>query len=160
MEQGPTPSATELIGDLVDAAADLTARVLSDRTGLGVSAAFAMHRLSREGPLRLTALATREGVSQPSMSQLMQRLERAELIARIPDPDDGRACLVGITEQGRALIDARRNLRLGRLSTLLEALSEQERDALLLAAHVAVPILAKLAANADEPATAHEAVPD
>lgn len=137
------------MGELADLATDLTARFLSDRVDLSVSAAFAINRLSREGPLRLTHLAAKEGVSQPSMTQLMQRLERAGLVAKVPDPQDGRACLVGVTEQGRTMLDERRDLRRERLAGLLDTLSAAERSALLLAAEVAAPIMAKLVANAD-----------
>lgn len=64
----------ECVGELLDHAMDLTVRFLSDRADLSASAAFAMNRVCREGPIRLTALAAKEGVSQPSMTQLMQRL--------------------------------------------------------------------------------------
>ena len=68
--------AGEWVGELLDQALDLTARFLTDRADLSASAAFAMNRVGREGPIRLTALAAKEGVSQPSMTQLIQRLER------------------------------------------------------------------------------------
>lgn len=156
-QQPPGDLARESVGELVDLATDLTARFLSDRVDLSVSAAFAINRLSREGPLRLTSLATKEGVSQPSMTQLMQRLERAELVTRVPDPEDGRACLIGITDQGRAMLDDRRRLRRERLAGFLETLSAEECSALLLAANVAVPILARLVAAADAPSEANDA---
>lgn len=143
--------ARECIGQLLDDATDLTARFLSDRAELSASAAYAMHRVSREGPIRLTVLAAKEGVSQPSMTQLMQRLERADLVARVPDPDDGRACLIAITEQGQALLDNRRRTRRERLQQFLSSLSPEEERALALAASVAGPILARL--TADDPAT-------
>ena len=76
---------------------DLTVRFLSDRADLSASAAFALNRVCREGPIRLTTLAAKEGVSQPSMTQLIQRLERLGLVTRLADPDDGRAALIGIT---------------------------------------------------------------
>src|SRR5438067_11499723 len=91
---------SECVGDLLDQALDITARFLSDRADLSASAAFAMNRVCREGPIRLTTLAAKEGISQPSMTQLIQRLERQDLVARLPDPDDGRATLIGITTHG------------------------------------------------------------
>ncbi|ORV00471.1 MarR family transcriptional regulator [Mycolicibacterium canariasense] len=144
------------MGQLLDDATDLTARFLSDRAELSASAAYAMHRVSREGPIRLTVLAAKEGVSQPSMTQLMQRLARADLVGRVPDPEDGRACLIGITEHGQALLDDRRRLRRQRLRDLLQTLDPDEADTLWLAARVAAPLLAKLAAAADT----EDAAPD
>jgi DNA-binding MarR family transcriptional regulator len=144
--------AGDCVGDLLDQAVDLTVRFLSDRADLSASAAFAMNRVCREGPIRLTALAAKEGVTQPSMTQLIQRLERAGLVARLADPDDGRAALIGITEDGQTLLDDRKRLRRERLAALMNTLTSEEEAALLLAARVALPILHRLVANADCPA--------
>ncbi len=46
--------AGDCVGELLDQAMDLTARFLSDRADLSASAAFAMNRVCREGPIRLT----------------------------------------------------------------------------------------------------------
>src|SRR6478735_7136874 len=56
-----------------------------------------------DGPVRLTDLAKTEQVSQPGITQLVTRLERDGLVERRPDPSDGRAVLVHITEAGRRL---------------------------------------------------------
>ena len=137
------------IGELLDQALDLTARFLTDRADLGASAAFAMNRVCREGPIRLTTLATKEGVSQPSMTQLIQRLERQDLVTRLADPDDGRAALIGITDCGQKLLDDRRRLRRERLTALLATLTPEEESALWLSARVALPVLHRLVENAD-----------
>ena len=141
--------AGDCIGELLDQAMDLTARFLSDRADLSASAAFAMNRVCREGPIRLTTLAAKEGVSQPSMTQLIQRLERLGLVARLADPDDGRAALIGITGDGQALLDDRKRIRRDRLSVLLERLTSEEKSGLWLSARVAIPVLHRLVANAD-----------
>ena len=140
---------SDCIGDVLDQAMDLTIRFLSDRADLSVSAAFTLNRICREGPIRLTTLATREGVSQPSMTQLVQRLERGGLVIRLPDPDDGRACLVAITDAGQAVLDARKRSRRERLAALMTTLSEEEQMQLWLAARVAFPLICRLADNAD-----------
>jgi len=146
----PTPrDASECVGELLDHALDLTARFLTDRADLSASAAFAMNRVCREGPIRLTMLAAKEGVSQPSMTQLIQRLERQGLVTRLADPEDGRAALIGITGPGQELLDDRKRLRRERLAELLATLTPEEQSALWLSAHVAFPILNRLVANAD-----------
>lgn len=147
----PADDAGECIGDLLDQALDLTARFLTDRADLGASAAFALNRVCREGPIRLTTLAAKEGVSQPSMTQLIQRLERQGLVTRLADPDDGRAALIGITDCGQALLDDRKRLRRQRLTALLATLTPEEQSALWLSARVAFPVLQRLTANADCP---------
>lgn len=113
------------------------------------SAGFVMNRLHREGPTRLTTLAAKEGVSQPSMTQLIQRLERRGLVAKVADPGDGRAALIGVTEEGVALMEHREAARRERLAQLLAAISDEERDALALAARVALPVLQSLVVTAD-----------
>jgi DNA-binding MarR family transcriptional regulator len=144
--------AGDCVGELLDQAMDLTARFLSDRADLSASAAFVMNRVCREGPIRLTTLAAREGVSQPSMTQLIQRLERLGLVARLADPDDGRAALIGITEDGQTLLNDRKRMRRERLKALMATLTPEEESALWLAARVALPALHRLAANAGCPA--------
>jgi DNA-binding MarR family transcriptional regulator len=139
------------VGEVLDQAMDLTARFLSDRVDLSASAAFAMNRVCREGPIRLTALAAKEGVSQPSMTQLIQRLERLDLVTRLSDPADGRAALIGITAHGQEVLDERKRLRRERLTALLATLTPDEECALWLSAQVALPVLRRLAANADCP---------
>jgi DNA-binding MarR family transcriptional regulator len=141
--------AGDCVGELLDQAMDLTARFLSDRAELSASAAFVLNRVCREGPVRLTALAAKEGVSQPSMTQLIQRLERLGLVARLADPDDGRAALIGITEHGQGLLDDRKRMRRNRLRALMATLTPEELSALWLAARVALPTLQRLAVNAD-----------
>jgi len=128
---------SECVGELLDQGLDLTARFLSDRADLSASAAFAMNRVCREGPIRLTALAAKEGVSQPSMTQLIQRLERLGLVARLADPGDGRAALLGVTGRGQALLDDRKRMRRERLRALMATLTPEEESALWLSARVA-----------------------
>jgi DNA-binding MarR family transcriptional regulator len=151
--------ASDCVGELLDHAIDLSVRFLSDRADLSASAAFAMNRVCREGPMRLTTLATKEGVSQPSMTQLVQRLERQGLVARLADPGDGRAALIGITAQGQALLDDRKRIRRERLTALLATLTSEEECALWLSARVAHPVLQRLVANADCSADGAESEP-
>lgn len=152
MSRANERSISDGIGELLDQAAELTARFLSDRSELGVSAAFMLNRVRCEGPMRLTDLASREGMAQPSMTQLVQRLERAGLVARLTDPGDGRARLVEITAEGELLIQNRQHIRRERLATLVETLTDEQRTALWLSAHVALPLLSRLIANAEGPA--------
>jgi DNA-binding MarR family transcriptional regulator len=156
----PDDDADECIGELLDQAMDLTARFLSDRVELSASAAFVLNRVCRDGPIRLTVLAAKEGISQPAMTQLVQRLERHGLVARLADPEDGRAALIGITDPGQALLDARKRVRRERLTLLLDTLTPEETTTLWLSARVAYPVLRRLAANANCPVDETSDVPD
>src|SRR5215831_18340176 len=100
--------------DLSQPAADLLelvsliVRVASGNRDLSLTAVSALGSLERIGPRRITALAAAEGVSQPSMTQLIQRLAQRGLVARSSDPADGRVALVSLTDEGRAAVAARR----------------------------------------------------
>ncbi|MBB5936942.1 MarR family winged helix-turn-helix transcriptional regulator [Streptomyces zagrosensis] len=58
-------------------------------------------RLNDVGQVRATDLASYFGVGKATMSRQLRALETLGLIARAPDPDDGRAWLVQLTEEGR-----------------------------------------------------------
>src|SRR5690349_10836169 len=53
---------------------------------------------------RLTTLAARSGMAHQSMSELVHALERAGYLERRPDPADGRARIILLTEKGQALV--------------------------------------------------------
>jgi DNA-binding MarR family transcriptional regulator len=101
--------------------------------GLSLTAAATLATLERSGPCRLTALAVREGVTQPAMTQLIGRLADSGLVERRSDPDDGRVVHVQITAQGQELVHRRREVRARRLSGLLATLSPADQRALTAA---------------------------
>jgi DNA-binding MarR family transcriptional regulator len=59
-------------------------------------------RLEDAGPQRATALAGYFGVGKATMSRQLRAMEDLGLVARTPDPADGRAWLVHLTDEGRA----------------------------------------------------------
>ncbi|MFF9865964.1 MULTISPECIES: MarR family winged helix-turn-helix transcriptional regulator [unclassified Streptomyces] len=69
-------------------------------------------RLDATGSQRATDLAGYFGVGKATMSRQLRALEDLGLVTRDPDPADGRASLVRLTEEGRARFrrvrDARR----------------------------------------------------
>jgi DNA-binding MarR family transcriptional regulator len=127
-------------------------RSLSPASGLSMTAAATLAGIERLGPQRLTLLATREGVTQPAMTQLISRLEESGLVRREPSPDDGRVVLVAITEQGRATLARRRSARAERLAGIIARLGPDHRAALC----AALPALDALASmpREDDPARA------
>ena len=53
---------------------------------------------------RLTTLAQRAGLTHQSVGEVVAVLERRGYVVRIPDPADGRAKLVRLTESGSRLV--------------------------------------------------------
>ncbi len=141
------PEDHETIAELLEEAAVLMLRHLTGHEELSLTAAATLSRLNRQGPQRLTALAASEGIAQPSMTQLIQRLERQGLVARTTAPEDGRVVLVEITDAGRDLIARRHAARVKRLTALLATLPPEQRQALTAAAQTALPAVRQLIHN-------------
>jgi len=95
------------------------------------------------GPVRISELADFEGINPTMLSRIVAKLEDAGLVARHPDPGDGRAALVETTEAGLAL---HRTLRDERTRLLTERLAAMppDRAAELLAALPALETLAQI----------------
>ncbi|HEX5758153.1 MAG TPA: MarR family transcriptional regulator [Thermoanaerobaculia bacterium] len=88
--------AAELALRLHAAAIHLLRRLRQEDRALGISPAraSALSVLGFGGPRTLGELAAAEQVTAPPMSRLVAALEREGLVAREPDPRDGRAALV------------------------------------------------------------------
>lgn len=83
-----------------------------------------------DGPMRLSELTRTEQVTQPAITQLVTRLERDGLVERHPDPSDGRAVLVHITEAGRRIGRSRHEDRTRHLAPLVDRLAPEQRQAI------------------------------
>ncbi|MGL4609388.1 MAG: MarR family winged helix-turn-helix transcriptional regulator [Trueperaceae bacterium] len=59
----------------------------------------------QEGGSRVTAMASRAGITKQSMSALVEHLEERGYVERIPDPKDGRAHLIRLSKKGRQIYD-------------------------------------------------------
>jgi DNA-binding MarR family transcriptional regulator len=99
-------------------------------------------RLDRDGPASPGALAESERVRPQAMANTLAALEQRELVARTPDPFDGRRVAMSITADGRRVLLDRRARSVAVLTGALgEAFSEDELRQLA----EAVPLLEKLA---------------
>lgn len=86
--------------------------------------------LFEEDGLRMGELARRARLSKQAMTELVRRLEREGLVERRPDPSDGRASVVFLTERSRAFqpVAARTLADLDRLAR--ERLDDEGAEAL------------------------------
>jgi DNA-binding MarR family transcriptional regulator len=80
------------------------------------------------GGNRLKVLAGRAGMTHQAMGELVADLERAGLLQRVSDPEDGRARLIQATPAGRTVLD-----RAGARLRLLHDAWERELDGLTVA---------------------------
>jgi DNA-binding MarR family transcriptional regulator len=96
-----------------------------------ISQAAVLGRLDREGTRTIGELAVAERVRPQSMAQTVADLEELGLIARRPDPDDGRRSMIELTDAGRETLEEDRHRRDGWLAqAIVKELSEQEQKVL------------------------------
>ncbi|MET7283117.1 MarR family transcriptional regulator [Kribbella sp. NPDC005582] len=67
--------------------------------------ALVLLTFSRRGSLPLGKMGERLQVHPTSVTSIVRRLEAAGLVLRTPHPDDGRAVLCEITQEGRDLVE-------------------------------------------------------
>jgi DNA-binding MarR family transcriptional regulator len=96
-------------------------------TQLSATSVTTLDTLSQHGPLRISDLAVHEGVSQPGMTTLINRLAADGLAERFADPADGRVSLVRITAAGRAVLTDRHRIRTEAIRAEIHRLSAEHR---------------------------------
>ena len=79
------------------------------------------------GPLRLSELAERMGITAPTASRAVDGLVELGLLERLPDPADRRAVSIDVTAPGRARVEERIALAAAALEPAVAALSAQDR---------------------------------
>ncbi len=118
----------------------LTRRLRSARGGLSHSLLSTLVSVAKHGPLRLADLAQAELVSAPSITRLVAELESKLLVSRTPDPADGRASLIQVTDAGLEAVQVARRVRQQMVAELLEPLSADE----VASIEAALPALERL----------------
>jgi MarR family transcriptional regulator, transcriptional regulator for hemolysin len=95
--------------------------------GFAMSQVPVLSLLKAAGALSQAELARRMQVEQPSMAQLLNRMERDGLVCRVADPADKRSRLISLTEdadrklpEGKAVLDEASRIA-------LDGFSEDER---------------------------------
>lgn len=89
-------------------------RRLREQANLGdftVSQISVLHRLERDGPTTVTALAQAEGVRPQSMGATIAALKALGAVEGTPDPNDGRQTVLSLTDGFGAAVRAGRAAR-------------------------------------------------
>jgi DNA-binding MarR family transcriptional regulator len=89
--------------------------------------------IADEQPIRIGEIAARVPCSQPTATTTVAALEEAGLARREPDPIDGRATAVVLTEAGAATVEAAGQQAAEELSKILDRLDESDRAVVLQA---------------------------
>ncbi|WP_328323071.1 MULTISPECIES: MarR family winged helix-turn-helix transcriptional regulator [unclassified Streptomyces] len=96
--------------------------------------ASTMARLSDKEGVSVSDLASAEGVRHQSMTETVNALVAMGLLARTPDPDDGRRQLVKLTDMGHGRVEQGRQARGEWLATRFQdRCTEEERRTVITA---------------------------
>lgn len=134
------PSAKAVTGRVVRAG-DLVRRRLAETLApLGVrdgdyGLLSALRRAGDPFELSPTELRRHLMITSGGLTLQMERLERADLVARRPNPDDGRGTLVRLTPHGREVVDEAMALHADLEHELVGGLSAEEAELLAALLH-------------------------
>jgi DNA-binding MarR family transcriptional regulator len=128
----PTREVEAVADRLHSAALHLLRRLRTEDDALGVSPPrlSALSVVVYAGPIGIGMLAATEGVAAPTMTRLVDGLERDGLVSRGPDPADARGVLVRATVKGQRTLAKGRSQRVRALAGGLERLSREELAAI------------------------------
>lgn len=113
------------------------------RTEVGVLATLS------DGPRRITQLAMTEALAQPTVTQLIDKLEGRELVSRSRSEEDGRVVLVEITTAGAEALEVVRRLIRANMREALVDLPDAELTELAHAADTMGSLIEKLLPDPD-----------
>jgi len=99
--------------------------------GLATAQLPVLSMLSGGLSLSQTELARRARVEQPSMAQLLVRMERDGLIRREPDPSDRRSSLITLTEAAQRRLPVGRKILRQANADMTRGFSDEEIEQLL-----------------------------
>jgi DNA-binding MarR family transcriptional regulator len=124
----PTREVEAAADRLHSAALHLLRRLRTEDDALGISPSrlSALSVVVYAGPIGIGALAAAEGVAAPTMTRLVDGLEREGYVRRRRDPDDARGVLVEATATGRNTLVKGRRQRVQTLAVGIAALSRPE----------------------------------
>jgi DNA-binding MarR family transcriptional regulator len=121
-------------------------RLFLTRTTIGVSRTeVGVLRNLLDRPRRITELAAEEGVTQPAITLLVNRLERRGWLRRIPDPTDGRAVLASMTPTGEEVFAGLRAEYRAMLREEMATLDDSEVETLAEAVEILDRLIDRLA---------------
>ncbi|MFB6538681.1 MarR family winged helix-turn-helix transcriptional regulator [Streptomyces noursei] len=132
----PSPSAIEASRDVRAVISRLRRRILnaSQVEDITLGQASVLARLSDQGGVTASELASVEGVRHQSMTATVAALAKLGLVRRNPDPDDGRRLLITLTAEGQCRVEEGRQARTEWLAGQLQAkCTEDERRAVIAA---------------------------
>jgi DNA-binding MarR family transcriptional regulator len=120
-----------------------------EKCGLGPARLSALSVVVFGGPLSLRRLAAAEQIKPPTITRIVQGLEREGLVSRQGDPQDGRVIQIRATRKGISVMERARGRRLRAFVALLQGVEGGEREILAGAAGILESLLRRSPAKAE-----------
>ncbi|MEY9875843.1 DNA-binding MarR family transcriptional regulator [Streptacidiphilus sp. MAP12-33] len=98
------------------------------RNSMDRAAFLLLNRLDRTGPVGVKALAQAMGIDSSTVTRQVAPLVDCGLVDRVPNPDDGRAVLLELSEQGRGRLSEVRASRQELMRMLLDDWPREEQE--------------------------------
>jgi DNA-binding MarR family transcriptional regulator len=99
------------------------------RNSMDRAAFLLLNRLERTGAVGVKALAQAMGIDSSTVTRQVAPLVDCGLVDRVQNPDDGRAVLLELSEQGRQRLEQVRCSRQELMRALLDGWPEEEQEA-------------------------------
>ena len=114
-------------------ATELSSRRLAQRSGLTPSQLIILQLIGKNAGTNPSVIAKEAGLTQATVTSLLDKLERAKLINRQRDTDDMRRIIVRLTDKGRETLDGAPDLLQDQFSARFGALEDWEQSYLIAA---------------------------
>ena len=103
---------------------------VEQKIGLTGPQLWALWELSRAGTLSLKALSARMHLDPSTVTGVVDRLQKRDLLVRVPDPEDRRRVILSLTAAGADLLKAAPHPAQGQLLHALHAMPLAEVEGL------------------------------
>jgi DNA-binding MarR family transcriptional regulator len=142
---GRRSSQLDEIAEALPQRSSALSRLFLTRTSITVSRTeVGVLRSLSERPRRITELAAYEGVTQPAITLLVNRLAERGWVRRVGDPTDGRAVLVSLTPVGEEVFGRLRAEYRAMLHDEMATLDDSEVEILAAAVEVLDRLIERL----------------
>ena len=106
-------------------------RVHFGKLNLTFPQALVLNVLLEEAPLPISLLAERTGSANSTVSGIVDRLEKLDMVRRERSEEDRRVIYVNLTEKCRSMRESASADVKGYFSILMDKLSEEEKESIL-----------------------------
>ena len=103
-----------------------------------------------DGPRRITELAETEALAQPTVTKMVDKLQRRGLVERKRAEDDGRVVLVTVSPTGQRIVESYRAQSQAVMRETVEELSDEELGQLVAASEILDRLIETLQNRAED----------